>query len=55
MKTNFKYIHIGELIEQRFKESHIEMNRACNFLHCSEKEIKNQFFRECPTNCVNIN
>lgn len=46
MKNNFKHIHIGKLIEERFKETNITMVRACNFLYCSEKEILEQFSQE---------
>lgn len=46
MENNFKNIHIGELIEKRFKEINIEMDRVVNFFHCSEKEIKSQFYQE---------
>lgn len=37
---NFKYIHIGEIIETKVKESGIEMSRICNFLHLNDSQIK---------------
>lgn len=40
---NFKNIHIGQMIEKRITESGIEMSRICNFLKCSEEEIKEMY------------
>lgn len=40
---NFKTINIGTLINQRVTESGIEMSRICNFLKCSEEEIKEMY------------
>ena len=38
--TNFKNIHIGEMIEKRVKESELELPRITNFLNCTEEDIK---------------
>ena len=40
---NFKDIHIGSLINQKVTESKIEIPRICNFLKCTEKEIKEMY------------
>lgn len=40
---NFKEIHIGTLINQRVTESGIEISRICNFIKCSEAEIKEMY------------
>lgn len=40
---NFKDIHIGSLINQKVTECEIEMYRICNFLKCTEKEIKEMY------------
>lgn len=40
---NFKDIHIGSLINQKVTECEIEMSRICNFLKCTEKEIKKMY------------
>lgn len=40
---NFKEIHIGTLISQRVTESRIEMSRICNFLPCTEDEVKEMY------------
>lgn len=40
---NFKDIHIGSLINQKVTECEIEMHRICNFLKCTEKEIKEMY------------
>ncbi|WP_343608625.1 transposase [Chryseobacterium oranimense] len=37
---NFKSIHIGQMIEQKMIESEIDSQRICNFLKCTEEEIK---------------
>lgn len=36
---NFKVIHIGSIIEQKVKECNIDMERICNFMKTTEKEI----------------
>lgn len=41
--TNFKNIHIGEMIEKRVLENKIELSRICNFLNCSEKEVSQMY------------
>jgi transcriptional regulator with PAS, ATPase and Fis domain len=38
--TNFKNIHIGEMIEKRVKESELELPRITNFLNCTEEDVK---------------
>lgn len=43
---NFKKIHIGSIVERRLKECGIEMSRICNFMKCSEKEIKEMYLQE---------
>lgn len=40
---NFKEIHIGSLLNQLVTESGIEVSRICNFLKCSEEEIKEMY------------
>lgn len=40
---NFKYIHIGRLIEQRVSETEIGLSRICSFLNCTEGEIKKMY------------
>lgn len=37
---NLKNIHIGKMIEIRIAESGIEISRICNFLKCTEEEVK---------------
>ena len=37
---NYKDIHIGALINQAVAESGIELSRICNFMKCSESEVK---------------
>ncbi|MGU3374857.1 transposase [Chryseobacterium sp. M5A1_1a] len=37
---NFKEIHLGSLIQLRVNEKKIEIFRICNFLKCSEEEVK---------------
>ncbi len=41
--TNFKEIHIGELIKIRVEECGIEMDRICNFFNCTKAEILNMY------------
>lgn len=36
---NFKYIHIGSLIELRVKECDMDISRISNFFSCKEEEI----------------
>jgi hypothetical protein len=36
---NFKEIHIGKHIEERVKETKIEMSRLCDFMCCTEKDV----------------
>lgn len=40
---NFKDIHIGELIEKRISQTAIETSRICNFMNCTEVEIKKMY------------
>lgn len=40
---NFKNIHIGQMIDARVAESGIGISRICNFLKCSEEEIKEMY------------
>lgn len=37
---DFKNIHVGSLIEQKIRENETEISRICNFMACSEEEIK---------------
>jgi len=37
--NNFKDIFIGALIRQRVLDMQIDIERVCNFLNCSEKEV----------------
>lgn len=46
MKTNFKKIHIGELIKLRVEELDLEMNRICAFLSLTEPEISLMYQHE---------
>lgn len=41
--TNFKEIHIGQLIKIRAEECGIEMDRICNFFSCTESEILSMY------------
>lgn len=43
MKIDIKNIHIGSIIHQGVMESEIEASRICNFLNCSEEEIKKMY------------
>ncbi|GEN73351.1 transposase [Chryseobacterium lathyri] len=43
---DFKNIHIGKLIHKKFKEKDFSIERSCNFLKCTEKEITNMFEQE---------
>lgn len=40
---NFKYINIGNLIQQHVKEQEIKSSRICNFLKCEEEEIAKMY------------
>ncbi len=41
--TDFKNLHIGNLIYNRVKERQVEMLRICNFLGCNEKDALQMF------------
>ena len=41
--SNYKEIHIGQMIERRVAESGTEMPRLCNFMKCTEKEISEMY------------
>lgn len=43
MKIDIKNIHIGSIIHQGVMESKMETSRICNFLNCSEEEIKQMY------------
>lgn len=43
MISNFKNIHIGNVIQKKVEENKIEMSRICNFLKLSEDEITKMF------------
>ncbi|MDP9960742.1 transposase [Chryseobacterium lathyri] len=50
---DFKNIHIGQLIEKTVAESGIEMSRICNFLKCSNEDIREMYQSEgLPTNIL---
>ncbi len=40
---DFKDIHIGNLIEIKWKEKEIAIERTCNFFKCSEEEVGKMF------------
>jgi len=40
---NFKEIYIGQMIQKRVAESGIEISRICNFLKCTEENIKEMY------------
>ena len=44
--SNYKEIHIGQMMEKRVTESGIEISRICNFLKCSKEEIEKMFTKE---------
>ncbi|REC45393.1 transposase [Chryseobacterium pennipullorum] len=46
MKTDFKNIHIGNLIENRVNETSIELERISNFMKCEENELKQMYKQE---------
>lgn len=43
MKIDLKSIHIGSLIYQKVIENNLENSRICNFLKCSEQDIKQMY------------
>lgn len=43
---NFKNIHIGSLIEIRWKEQGIPMERTCNFFKLTEDDVRVMFQKE---------
>lgn len=43
---NFKNIHIGNLIGQQITGNGIEISRICNFMNCTEEEIKRMISSE---------
>lgn len=43
---NFKNIHIGNLIGQQVAETGTDMSRICNFMNCTEEEIKKMISSE---------
>ncbi|SKC10876.1 Transposase [Soonwooa buanensis] len=44
--SNFKEIHIGQLLKVAVTESGITMSRICNFLKCSEADIAKTYLQE---------
>jgi len=42
-KINIKDIHIGILIQNCVAEQNIKLSRICNFLKCSENDIKEMY------------
>jgi len=42
-KINLNDIHLGKLIHQAVIESKFETSRICNFLNCSEVDIKHMY------------
>lgn len=40
---DFKDIHMGNLIEIKWKEREVSMERTCNFFKCSEEKINKMF------------
>jgi hypothetical protein len=43
-------IHIGQLIKQKVAEQEIKMDRICNFLNCTEENVRKMFEQEnCDT------
>lgn len=40
MKTDFRNIHIGELLKMQVEEKRIEIERICKFIPCSEEQLK---------------
>ena len=46
MSTNFKHIHIGNLLKERVEECNIELERAATFIGVTEKEIEEMYLEE---------
>lgn len=46
MNSNFRNIHIGELIHLRVIENDIDLYRICNFMKCTEIEIIEMYSQE---------
>ena len=44
--SNYKEIHIGQMMEKRVTESGIEISRICNFMKCSKEEIEKMYTQE---------
>ena len=42
-KVDLKDIHLGALIHQAVLEDNIETSRICNFLNCSEDDLKHMY------------
>lgn len=40
---NFKEIHIGKMLKTAVTESGIEISRICNFMKCTEEEVKQMY------------
>lgn len=40
---DFKNIHIGQLIENRVKETNTDINRICSFLKCTENDVEQMY------------
>lgn len=43
---DFRFIHIGKMIEKSVIESGIEISRICNFFHLEEQQIRNVYQSE---------
>lgn len=41
--SDFKNIHIGSIVEIKWKDMKIPMEKTCDFLNCSEDEIHKMF------------
>ena len=41
--SNYKEIHIGQMMEKRVTESGIEISRICNFMKNTEEEIQSMY------------
>ncbi len=53
MNSNFRNIHIGKLINTRVIETNIDVSRICNFMDCTESEIREMYLQEnLPTNIL---
>ncbi|WP_106915074.1 transposase [Chryseobacterium aurantiacum] len=46
VQTDFKSIHIGNLILERVKECNIEIDRICNFFKCFEGDVIKMYQEE---------